>query len=113
MKKEQLTKKVLQELDQSYDSFFSDIYNELNIVKYRPIRDAISLVMRKFESNDHPLSYIGKFVMYIQANVVFQQLHLTANQRKLLQSLSYQIKHINLNYVYIGRITDFCQFTNI
>ena len=62
-------KEVYQELKEFYDSFFSDIYNEMNIDRYRQIRDVIGLVINKFDENDHPLEYTSKLVMYIQARV--------------------------------------------
>lgn len=39
------TKEVYQDLKNFYNSFFSNIYNEMNIGRYRPIRDAIGLVI--------------------------------------------------------------------
>lgn len=106
----QLDKAVYQELEQFYNSFFNNIYNELNIGKYRKIRDAIGLVMRKFDCQDHPLAYTGKLVMYIQANVTLHHLHLTCEQQELLRLLGYTTKNINLNFVYSGPITDLRQF---
>lgn len=107
-----LDKETYQELDQFYNSFFNNIYNELNIGKYRKIRDAIGLVMRKFDCHDHPLAYTGKLVMYIQATIAFEHLHLTSEQQNLLQHLGNNTKKINLNFVYSGPITDFRQFKN-
>ena len=54
-KQQQLIEEVYQDLDQFYQSFYSNIYNELNINKYKQIRDAIGMVMRKFDNQDHPL----------------------------------------------------------
>ena len=85
----------------------------MNINKYKQIRDAIGMVMRKFDNQDHPLDYVGKLVMYIQASVVLQHLHLTTMQQKLLQDLSDKTKKINLNFVYTGRLTDMQQFSNV
>lgn len=107
-----LDKETYQELDQFYNSFFNNIYNELNIGKYRKIRDAIGLVMRKFDCHDHPLAYTGKLVMYIQATIAFEHLHLTSEQQNLLQHLGNNTKKINLNFVYSGPITDLRQFKN-
>lgn len=112
-KQQQLIEEVYQDLDQFYQSFYSNIYNELNINKYKQIRDAIGMVMRKFDNQDHPLDYVGKLVMYIQASVVLQHLHLTTMQQKLLQDLSDKTKKINLNFVYTGRLTDMQQFSNV
>lgn len=112
-KQQQLIEEVYQDLDQFYQSFYSNIYNELNINKYKQIRDAIGMVMRKFDIQDHPLEYTGKLVMYIQARVVLQHLHLTKMQQKLLQDLSDKTKKINLNFVYTGRLTDMQQFSNV
>ena len=112
-KQQQLIEEVYQDLDQFYQSFYSNIYNELNINKYKQIRDAIGMVMRKFDNQDHPLDYAGKLVMYIQATVVLQHLHLTTMQQKLLQDLSDKTKKINLNFVYTGRLTDMQQFSNV
>ena len=109
-KEKKLINEAYKELDQFYRSFFNNIYNELNITKYRPIRDAIGLVMRKFESNDHPLQYTGKLVLYIQANAALNHLHLSNFQQKLLQSLGTKTKQISLNFVYISPITDISQF---
>lgn len=110
LKNEQLNKEVYQELKQFYNSFFNDIYNELNIGKYRKIRDAVGLVIHKFDCQDHPLAYTGKLVMYIQANITLHHLHLTREQQKLLRLLGHKSKNINLNFVYSGPITDFRQF---
>ncbi|WP_294835190.1 bacteriocin immunity protein [uncultured Lactobacillus sp.] len=112
-KQQQLIEEVYQDLDQFYQSFYSNIYNELNINKYKQIRDAIGMVMRKFDIQDHPLEYTGKLVMCIQARVVLQHLHLTTMQQKLLQDLSDKTKKINLNFVYTGRLTDMQQFSNV
>ena len=109
-KEKMLINETYKELDQFYRSFFNNIYNELNITKYRPIRDAIGLVMRKFESNDHPLQYTEKLVLYIQANTALNHLRLTNFQQRLLQSLSNKTKQISLNFVYISPITDISQF---
>ena len=43
------TKEIYQELKKFYNSFFSDIYNEMNIDRYRQIRDVIGLVINKFD----------------------------------------------------------------
>ena len=50
-------------LNEFYQSFFSDVYNELNIHRYLPIRDAIANVIHKFIMNDHPMAFAGKLVM--------------------------------------------------
>lgn len=104
--------KVYSELDKFYQSFFSDTYNEFNIDKYRQIRDAIGLVMRKFENHDHPLEYTGKLVMYIQARVALKHLRLSSSQQKIMQILSEQTKYINLSYVYTCPLDDVTQFEN-
>lgn len=111
-KNAELNKEVYGELKQFYCSFFSNIYNELNIEKYKKIRDAIGLVMQKFTSQDNPLAYTGKLVMYIQGNLAMHHLRLTDEQRKLLRSIADKTKKINLNYVYSGPITDVHQFIN-
>lgn len=98
-------------LDKFYKSFFSNIYNERNIAKYRPIRDAIGLVMRKFESNDNPLAYTSKLVMYIQASSALKHLRFTKEQQKMLQQLSEKTKFVNLSYVYTGPLDDSQQFS--
>ena len=85
----------------------------MNINKYKQIRDAIGMVMRKFDSQDHPLDYTGKLVLYIEACVALQHLHLTTLQQKLLHDLGEKTKNINLNFVYTGRITDMQQFRNV
>ena len=112
-KRQQLIEEVYKDLDQFYRSFYSNIYNELNINKYKQIRDAIGMVMRKFDSQDHPLDYTGKLVLYIEACVALQHLHLTTLQQKLLHDLGEKTKNINLNFVYTGRITDMQQFRNV
>lgn len=71
-------------LGKFYGSFFSDTFNELNIGKYRQLRDAIGLVRRKFEAHDHPLAYTAKLVMYIQARVALKHLPLTKEQEKYM-----------------------------
>lgn len=106
-------KTVYHELDKFYQSFFGDTYNELNIDKYRQIRDAIGLVMRKFDSHDHPLEYTGKLVMYIQARVALKHLHLSSDQQAIMRSLNEETKHINLCYVYTSPLDDVTQFQNV
>ena len=108
--KKQEENNIYENLTQFYQSFFSNLYNECNIKKYRQIRDAIGLVMRKFESNDHPLAYTSKLVMYIEARVTIYRLHLTNEQQKLLSALGEESKHMNLNFVYTSPIDDLNQF---
>lgn len=97
-------------LEKFYNSFFDDMYNELNIEKYRPIRDAIGLVMIKFDSNDHPLAYTSKLVMYIQAKVAMNNLALTDEQQKMMQELNQKTNRVNLSYVYTSPLNDVSQF---
>lgn len=111
-KNTQLNKEVYEELKQFYCSFFSNTYNELNIQRYKKIRDAIGLVMQKYISQDNPLAYTGKLVMYIQGNIAMYRLHLSDEQRKLLRSIAAKTKKINLDFVYSGPITDVRQFFN-
>ena len=96
-----------------YNSFFSNIYNEMNIGRYRQIRDAIGLVLNKFDSGDHPLEYTSKLVMYIQARVAMNHLHLTHEQQDLMKKLSDATKYVNLSYVYLSPLTSVEQFVNI
>lgn len=107
------TKMVYQDLKKFYNSFFSDIYNEMNIGRYRPIRDAIGLVMNKFDSHDHPLEYTSKLVMYIQARVAMNHLHLTCEQENLMKKLTEATKYVNLSYVYLSPLDSEKQFVNI
>lgn len=107
------TKLVYQDLKKFYNSFFSDIYNEMNIGRYRQIRDAIGLVMNKFDSNDHPLEYTSKLVMYIQAKVALNHLHLTREQEDLMKKLTEATKCISLSYVYLSPLDSEEQFVNI
>lgn len=107
------TKMVYQDLKKFYNSFFSDIYNEMNIGRYRPIRDAIGLVMNKFDSHDHPLEYTSKLVMYIQARVAMNHLHLTREQERLMKKLTEATKYVNLSYVYLSPLDSEKQFVNI
>lgn len=104
-------KEAYQILGKFYNSFFSDMYNELNISKYKQIRDAIGLVMRKFDSHDNPLAYTGKLVMYIQARVVLHHLPLTKEQQGYMQKLSTLSKNINLSFVYTSPIDGGRQFS--
>lgn len=104
------TKEVYDLLGQFYKSFFGDMYNELNIDKYRPIRDAIGLVMRKFDEHDHPLAYSSKLVMYIQAQVAMKDLPLTDQQQALMTKISNQTKCVNLSFVYTSPLNDVNQF---
>lgn len=106
-------REVYQDLKQFYGSFFSDIYNEMNIGRYRQIRDAIGLVINKFDSNDHPLEYTSKLVMYIQARVALKHLRLTDEQQKLMKKLTQATKYVNLSYVYLSPIDSEKQFVNI
>ncbi len=97
-------------LGKFYGSFFSDTFNELNIGKYRQLRDAIGLVRRKFEAHDHPLAYTAKLVMYIQARVALKHLPLTKEQEKYMCKLQMATKNVNLSYLYTGRIDSGKQF---
>ncbi|MEN2349024.1 bacteriocin immunity protein [Lactobacillus helveticus] len=76
------------------------MYNELNINKYKTIRDAAGLVMRKSEKGDHPLAYTSKLVMYIQSQIALKHLSLTNQQQKILKELQKRSQYVNLNYVY-------------
>ena len=107
------TKDVYQDLKNFYNSFFSNIYNEMNIGRYRPIRDAIGLVINKFDSNDHPLEYTSKLVMYIQAKLALKHLHLTTHQEKIMKNLIEKTKYLNLSYVYLSPIDSAEQFVKI
>lgn len=106
-------KKVYQELKEFYNSFFSNIYNEMNIDRYRQIRDVIGLVINKFDENDHPLEYTGKLVMYIQARIAMHHLRLTSEQKEIMQKLTEATKYINLSYVYLSPIDSAEQFVKI
>lgn len=109
-KQKRQEKEIYQILAKFYRSFFDNMYNELNIGRYRQIRDAISLVMLKFETHDHPLAYSGKLVMYIEARVAMKHLPLTKKQQGYMQKLNAATKHINLNYIYTSPIDDEKQF---
>lgn len=104
---------VYQDLKKFYNSFFSNIYNEMNIGRYRQIRDAIGLVINKFDSNDHPLEYTSKLVMYIQARIALKHLRLTDEQQDLMKKLTQATKYVNLSYVYLSPIDSEKQFVNI
>lgn len=104
---------VYQILDKFYRSFFDDMYNELNIDRYRQIRDAIGLVMRKFDEHDHPMAYTSKLVMYIQSRVVMNHLPLTNEQQNYMRELCNKTKYVNLNYVYSGPVNDAKQFLRV
>lgn len=103
-------KEIYQDLEKFYNSFFSNIYNEMNIRRYRIIRDCIGLVINKFDSNDHPLEYTSKLVLYIQAKVAFDHLHLTPEQEKIMKHLSEKTKYVNLSYVYLSPLDSDKQF---
>lgn len=105
-------KEIYHILKEFYRSFFSDIYNELNIGRYRQIRDAISLVINKFDSNDHPLEYTGKLVLYIQARIALKHLRLTKQQEEFMHQLTEATKYINLSYVYLAPLDSAEQFIN-
>lgn len=109
-KEEQLNQSVYSILQKFYNSFFSNIYNERNIGKYRPIRDAIGLVMRKFEAGDNPLAYTSKLVMYIQARSALNHLRFTKEQQRWMRELTEKTKRVNLSYVYTGPLDDVSQF---
>lgn len=103
---------VNHELKKFYNSFFSDVYNEMNIGRYRQIRDAIGLVINKFDSNDHPLEYTGKLVLYIQARIALKHLRLSDEQEKIMKKLEEATKYINLSYVYLSPLDSEEQFIN-
>lgn len=85
----------------------------MNIGRYRQIRDAIGLVLNKFDSNDHPLEYTSKLVMYIQARIAMSHLHLTHEQQELMKKLSEATKYVNLSYVYLSPLNSAEQFVNV
>lgn len=98
-------------LSNFYNSFEqNNTFNEMNIKKYRNVRDLAGLVMRKFEKNDHPLAYTNKLVMYIDAQVALKHLHLTHEQQKIMQILRDETKHTNLCFVYTSPINNSEQF---
>lgn len=104
------TQEIYQELKKFYNSFFSDIYNEMNIDRYRQIRDVIGLVINKFDENDHPLEYTSKLVMYIQARVASRHLRLNSEQEEIMKNLTESTKYVNLSYVYLSPIDSAAQF---
>ncbi|MPW13672.1 bacteriocin immunity protein [Lactobacillus helveticus] len=105
-------KAVYLDLKQFYQSYFSDIYNEMNIGRYRQIRDAIGLVINKFDNHDHPLEYTSKLIMYIQARVALNNLRLTDEQQELMRKLTQATKRVNLSFVYLSPIGSEKQFVN-
>lgn len=106
----QALNEVYQLLKQFYQSFFSNIYNELNILKYKKLRDAIGLVIYKFEIHDHPQAYCAKLVMFLQAYVTMHHLHLSSEQQHLLKLLSTKSKKVSPRFIYTGPIMDDQQF---
>lgn len=86
------------------------MYNELNINKYKTIRDAAGLVMRKSEKGDNPLAYTSKLVVYIQSQIAFKHLSLTNQQQKILKELQKRSQYVNLNYVYTSPLNDIKKF---
>ena len=103
--------KIYALLSDFYNSFVkSNTFNEMNIEKYRNVRDAAGLVMRKFEQKDHPLAYTNKLVMYIDSQVALKNLHLTHDQQKIMQILREDTKHTNLCFVYTSPINNSRQF---
>ena len=78
------TKEIYQELKKFYNSFFSDIYNEMNIDRYRQIRDVIGLVINKFD--------------------------LSSEQEAIMKKLTESTKYVNLSYVYLSPIDSAEQF---
>lgn len=111
--KENTKKTVYLELKKFYKSFSSNIYNEMNIDRYRQIRDVIGLVINKFDENDHPLEYTGKLVMYIQARIAMHHLRLTDEQETIMKKLTEATKYIDLSYVYLSPIDSAKQFVKI
>src|SRR5699024_10496628 len=112
-KKQSESREVYQDLKNFNNSFFSNIYNEMNIGRYRKIRYAIGLVLNNFDSGDHPREYTGEFVMYIQSRVDMNNLHLTHEQQDLMKKLSDATKYVNISYVYLTPLTSIEQFVNI
>lgn len=103
--------KIYALLNEFYKSFAQDnTFNEMNIQKYRNVRDATGLVMRKFEKKDHPLAYTNKLVMYIDSQVAFKNLHLTHQQQKIMQMVREGTKYTNLSFVYTSPINNSDQF---
>ncbi|MGM9888828.1 MAG: bacteriocin immunity protein [Limosilactobacillus sp.] len=102
--------KIFTILRNFYDSFFTDTYNELNIGRYKQIRDAIGLVLHKFAVKDHPVEYAAKLTLYLPARVTLHHLHLSREQQGWLRELTELTKSVNLNYVYLGRLDSFDQF---
>ncbi|CCI87479.1 hypothetical protein [Lactobacillus gigeriorum] len=97
-------------LNEFYQSFFSDVYNELNIHRYLPVRDAIANVIHKFIMDDHPMAFAGKLVMYIQTQIAFSHLRLSKQQLLLLHRLEDLTKNIDLTFVYTSPLDSNQQF---
>jgi nicotinic acid phosphoribosyltransferase len=95
-----------------YASFFTDIYNERNIGRYKPLRDAIALVLGHFDSNDHPMEYAAKLALYLPAKASLNQLRFTKEQRDYLQELTRLTRRVKLNFVYLSPLDSINQFSS-
>lgn len=59
------------------------------------------------------MEYTSKLVMYIEATVALNHLHLTPEQEDLMRKLTELTKYVNLSYVYLSPIDSEKQFANI
>ncbi|GHV97040.1 bacteriocin immunity protein [Lactobacillus nasalidis] len=94
-----------------YASFFSDIYNERNISRYKPLRDAIALVLGRFDSGDHPMEYAAKLALYLPAKASLNRLRFTKEQQGWLKELSRLTRQVSLNFVYLSPLDSISQFS--
>lgn len=94
-----------------YASFFSDIYNERNIGRYKTLRDAIALVLGHFDSGDHPMEYAAKLALYLPAKASLNHLRFTKEQQGLLKQLTQLTRRVKLNFVYLSPLDSISQFS--
>ncbi len=110
-KQEKEREQTYQLLKNFYASFFSDIYNERNIGRYKPLRDAIALVLGRFDSGDHPMEYAAKLALYLPAKASLNQLRFTKEQQGLLAELTRLTRRVKLNFVYLSPLDSISQFS--
>lgn len=110
-KQEKEREQTYQLLKNFYASFFSDTYNERNIGRYKPLRDAIALVLGHFDSNNYPMEYAAKLALYLPAKASLNQLRFTKEQQELLTKLTRLTRRVKLNFVYLSPLDSINQFS--
>ena len=85
-------------------------FNKVQINAYLPLEQTILKVIAKAENHDDTVAWSNKLVMYLQSQIVLNQIPITKEQDTLISFLSEKCKNTNLNYVYLAPVDDNLQF---